>query len=149
MLAISFATTPELSVLSSFRFLKIAQEILISSSLHSKSLKKFIQEVTDFSNVQIISRISDNCRITFAIIVRNHVQISGRPEPCYYPDIYYPQLIFLSRDVIIGCYAKLLAAWRIAGHDFPPFRTCARLAHFYARPTFVLINPSIAANAWL
>lgn len=90
MLAISFATTPELSVLSSFRFLKIAQEILISSSLHSKSLKKFIQEVTDFSNVQIISRISDNCRITFAIIV--HAQPRA--------DIWATRAVLLSRYLL-------------------------------------------------
>lgn len=87
MLAISFATTPELSVLSSFRFLKIAQEILISSLLHSK---KFIQEVTDFSNVQIISRISDNCRITFAIIV--HAQPRA--------DIWATRAVLLSRYLL-------------------------------------------------
>lgn len=87
MLAISFATTPELSVLSSFRFLKIAQEILISSLLHSK---KFIQKVTDFSNVQIISRISDNCRITFAIIV--HAQPRA--------DIWATRAVLLSRYLL-------------------------------------------------
>lgn len=69
--------------------------------------------------------------------------ISGRPKPCYYRYLL-PSIDFAKQRCNNRVFCEITACRTNPAARFSIHLELAYLMHFYARPTFVLINPSIS-----